>query len=118
MKVVAGFLRKSLRNSCPETLSQSWNQHYKHIALGNEYRYGRSPLCLTFPGKVVAIRGDSASVDYGPDGIRENVNISLVKPQIGNYVLVQGGFAIRLLSNKEAEEALETWKIIHELQGN
>ena len=75
-------------------------------------------MCLSFPGKVVAIRGGSASVDYGPDGIRDNVNISLVKAEIGNYVLVQGGFAIKVLSNQEAEEALEAWKVIRELQAN
>jgi hydrogenase assembly chaperone HypC/HupF len=75
-------------------------------------------VCLSFPGKVVAIRGGSASVDYGPDGVRDNVNIFLVNVRIGNYVLVQGGFAIRVLSNKDAEEALEAWKVIRELQGN
>lgn len=67
---------------------------------------------------MVAIRGETASVDYGPDGIRENVNVSLVNAQIGNYVLVQGGFAIRLLSNREAEESLEAWRILRELQEN
>ncbi len=75
-------------------------------------------MCLTFPGKVVAITGESASVDYGPDGVRDNVNVSLVDARIGNYVLVQGGFAIRLLSNREAEEALDAWKVIRELQGD
>ena len=110
MKVVAGFLIKSL--------SHSWERHHKHIALGNEYRYGCAAMCLSFPGKVVAIRGESASVDYGPDGIRDNVNLSLVKAQIGNYVLVQGGFAIRVLSDREAEEALEAWRLIRELQGS
>jgi hydrogenase expression/formation protein HypC len=110
MKVVAGFLIKSL--------SHSWERHHKHIALGKEYQYGCAAVCLSFPGKVVAIRGESASVDYGPDGIRDNVNLSLVKAQIGNYVLVQGGFAIRVLSDVEAEEALEAWRVIRELQGS
>ncbi len=77
-----------------------------------------SAVCLTFPGKVVAIRGESASVDYGPDGVRDNVNVSLVHARVGNYVLVQGGFAIRVLSSREAEEALEAWKVIRELQGD
>lgn len=57
-------------------------------------------------------------MDYGADGIRDNVNLSLVKAQIGNYVLVQGGFAIRVLSDREAEEALEAWRVIRELQGS
>ncbi len=72
-------------------------------------------LCLTFPGKVVAITGELASVDYGQDGIRDNVNISLVKPNLGSYVLVQSGFAVKLLSKKEALEALDLWKMIREI---
>jgi hydrogenase expression/formation protein HypC len=71
-------------------------------------------MCLAFPGKIVRIKRDFASVDYGPDGIRDNVNISLVEAQLGSYVLVQGGFAIRVLSENEAEEALDAWKMIRE----
>jgi hydrogenase expression/formation protein HypC len=73
-------------------------------------------VCLTFPGRVVSINGDFASVDYGSDGIRDNVNISLVKPRLGSYVLVQSGFAVKLLSEKEAKEALEIWSMIRELE--
>jgi hydrogenase expression/formation protein HypC len=69
-------------------------------------------MCLSFPGRVTDIRDQYASVDYGADGIRHNVNISLVDVEVGNYVLVQGGFAIRVLSKQEAEETLETWKQI------
>jgi hydrogenase assembly chaperone HypC/HupF len=60
--------------------------------------------------------GEAATVDYGPDGVRNNVNVSLVSVRIGDYVLVQGGFAIKVLMEKEAGEALEAWKIIRELQ--
>ena len=72
-------------------------------------------MCLTFPGKVVAINGEFASVDYGQDGIRKNINVSLVKASLGNYVLVQSGFAVKLLSDDEAMEALNLWKMIREL---
>ena len=73
-------------------------------------------MCLAFPGKVVGIDGELASVDYGPDGVRDNINVSLIDVQLGNYVLVQGGFAIRVLSEKEAEESLDAWRMIQELQ--
>jgi hydrogenase assembly chaperone HypC/HupF len=73
-------------------------------------------LCLTVPGKVVAVKGEYATVDYGEDGVRDNVNISLVNAHAGSYVLVQGGFAIKVMSKKEAEEVLDTWKVIRELQ--
>ena len=72
-------------------------------------------MCLTIPGKVVEITGDVAAVDYGEDGVRRNVVISLVKARLGDYVLVQSGFAVKLLSKSEAGEALEMWKAIREL---
>lgn len=72
-------------------------------------------MCLTIPGRVVGINGDLATVDYGEDGVRNNINISLVKANLGDYVLVQSGFAVKLLSENEASESLEMWKIIREL---
>jgi hydrogenase assembly chaperone HypC/HupF len=74
-------------------------------------------VCLTIPGKVVAISGESATVDYGPDGVRSNINVSLVSVRIEDYVLVQGGFVIKVMTKTDAEEALEAWKMIRELQG-
>ena len=75
-----------------------------------------SAMCLSFPGRIEVIRGDSALVDYGEYGVRENVNVSLVDAKVGSYVLVQGGFAIKVLSSEEAKETLETWRMIRELQ--
>ncbi|HET7405372.1 MAG TPA: HypC/HybG/HupF family hydrogenase formation chaperone [Candidatus Bathyarchaeia archaeon] len=71
-------------------------------------------MCLTIPGKVISIDGSLATIDYGSEGIRQNINISMVRARIGAYVLVQGGVAIQLLDDREAEEALQTWKMIEE----
>jgi hydrogenase expression/formation protein HypC len=73
-------------------------------------------MCLSFPGKVVGVKGEYATVDYGEDGVRDNVNVSLVDAHIGSYVLIQGGFAIKVMSKDEAEEVLDTWKLLRELQ--
>ncbi len=73
-------------------------------------------MCLAFPGKIVKIEGEYSSVDYGEDGVRDNINLSLVDAQVGSYVLVQGGFAIRVMSEKDAKEALDAWKMVRELQ--
>jgi len=78
--------------------------------------FGYPCMCLSFPGKITDIRDGYAQVDYGEYGARENVNISLVDAKVGSYVLVQGGFAIRVLSSEEAKETLETWRMIRELQ--
>ena len=64
-------------------------------------------MCLAIPGKVVEIDSDKehATVDYG-DGTKRKVNISLVDVNIGDYLLVHAGFAIQVLDEKEAKEAL------------
>lgn len=64
----------------------------------------------------MAVKGEFATVDYGKDGVRGNVNISLVHAEIGSYVLVQGGFAIKVMSKQDAEEVLDMWKLLRELQ--
>jgi len=69
-------------------------------------------MCLSIPGKIIAVNGKFASVDYGNQGIRENVNNSLVEGKIGNFVLVQGGFAIKILTESEAQEVIDALKII------
>jgi len=69
-------------------------------------------MCLSIPGKIIALSGKFASVDYGNQGIRENVNNSLVEAQVGNFVLVQGGFAIKVLTESEAQEMTDALKII------
>jgi len=71
-------------------------------------------MCLTLPGKVVAVSEGFATVDYGEQGTRQNVNVSLVDAKPGSFVLVQGGFAIKVLTEKEAHESLEAWKIIRQ----
>jgi hydrogenase expression/formation protein HypC len=69
-------------------------------------------MCLSIPGKIIALNGNFASVDYGNQGIRENVNNTLVGGKVGNYVLVQGGFAIKILTDAEAQEVIDALKII------
>lgn len=69
-------------------------------------------MCLTIPGRIIEIKGDYATIDYGSDGIRAGINISMVPARIGSYVLVQGGVAVRVLGDVEAREALKVWKTI------
>jgi len=69
-------------------------------------------MCLSIPGKIIAVNGKFASVDYGNQGVRENVNITLVEGKVGSYVLVQGGFAIKILTESEAQEVTDALKII------
>jgi len=74
-------------------------------------------VCLAIPGKIVEIQKDHATVDYG-DGTRRQVNISLVKVKKGDYVLVHAGFAIEVLSEKDAMETLDLFREMLSLEGD
>jgi hydrogenase expression/formation protein HypC len=65
-------------------------------------------MCLAIPGKVISINGDRATVDYG--GTVTEANISLVRPAVGEYVIVHAGFAIEKLDVREAERSLREWR--------
>ena len=70
-------------------------------------------MCLAVPCKVVEIdkEKEHAMVDYG-DGTKRKANITLVKVKKGDYVLVHAGFAIEVLSKKDAEETLDLFREI------
>jgi len=69
-------------------------------------------MCLAYPGKVVELNGDFARVDFGEGTIKEGVNISLVQPRLGEYVLVHAGYAIQIVDEAEARQTLEYWRQI------
>lgn len=70
-----------------------------------------SNMCLAIPAKIMSKKGDLAKVDFG-EGVLRDVNIALVKVNIGDYVLVHAGFAIQVLDEHEAEETLSLWRQI------
>jgi hydrogenase assembly chaperone HypC/HupF len=65
-------------------------------------------MCLAIPGKVKKIKGRQALVEY-PGEVRPAL-IGEKGVKVGNYVLVQMGIIIKILSKKEAQVALEAWK--------
>ncbi len=72
-------------------------------------------MCLAIPGKILKIDGNSALVDF--DGLKQNVIIALIQnPEIGKYVIVHAGYAIEMINEKEAMEAIQQWKAIAEDQ--
>jgi len=56
-------------------------------------------MCVAMPGKVVAIDGTRATVDFS--GNRVDANCGLVSTQIGDYVLVHAGCILQVLSEEE-----------------
>jgi hydrogenase assembly chaperone HypC/HupF len=58
-------------------------------------------MCLAIPGKVKKIKGRQALVEY-PGEVRPAL-IGEKGVKVGNYVLVQMGIIIKILSKKEAK---------------
>ena len=50
-------------------------------------------MCLAYPGKIIKINSNQqATADF--DGIKKEINISLVDVKKGDFVIVHAGFAI------------------------
>ena len=72
-------------------------------------------MCLAIPGKIINIEGNSALVDF--DGVKQNVVIALIQnPEIGKYVIVHAGYAIEMINEEEAMDAINQWKAIADEQ--
>ena len=68
-------------------------------------------MCLAIPGKIVKMNEDglSAMVDF--DGIEQKVIIALIKgAEVGKYVVNHAGYAIEIMDEKDAIEAIDQWK--------
>ena len=60
-------------------------------------------MCLAVPGRIVAVDGQNATVDFS--GVERRVFADLLPDlRIGEYVLVHAGFAIQRLETSEAAE--------------
>ena len=60
-------------------------------------------MCLAIPGRITAINGETAVVDYG--GVKKSANISLIDCRVGDFVLVHVGFAIQKVDEAKARQA-------------
>lgn len=73
-------------------------------------------MCLAIPGQIVEIVDDErdlAKVEFS--GVRRNVNLTLVRQDgadVGAWVLVHVGFALRVLDEREAAETLRYLEMI------
>lgn len=69
-------------------------------------------MCIAIPGRVVAIDGQTAQVDFKGNNVL--VNIGLVEPKVGQYVLVHAGCAIEVMEKEKAEEIIELFTDLEE----
>ena len=64
-------------------------------------------MCLAVPGKIVSIKGDQASIDFG--GALRTANISMVEANVGQWAVIHAGFAIEIMDEEEAMETIRLW---------
>ena len=70
-------------------------------------------MCLAIPGKIIQINVEKSSALVDFDGIQQNVITALIlNPEVGKYVIVHAGYAIEQMSENDALEAIEQWKVI------
>jgi hydrogenase expression/formation protein HypC len=74
-------------------------------------------MCLGVPGKVLAIDGLVATVDFF--GVRKELRLDIVDEPVavGDYVLNHVGFAIRRIPPEEVQETLALFDQILEISG-
>lgn len=63
-------------------------------------------MCLAIPGKIVAIRGLCADVEFG-GVVKKNISIFLCpEAKVNEYVLVHAGNVLDIINEAEALETL------------
>jgi hydrogenase expression/formation protein HypC len=61
-------------------------------------------MCVALPGKVLSIENNFGLVDFG--GVAVNVNLGLVRAEVGDYVLVHAGCALEVTRQDLAEDMI------------
>lgn len=69
-------------------------------------------MCLALPAKIKERDGLLAWVTIGEADMRVSV-IMTPEAEVGDWVLVHAGFAIRQV---EERDALETWRLVEEVE--
>ncbi len=63
-------------------------------------------MCLAIPSMIVKIEDEMATIDV--DGVKRKASLLLVEDaQVGDYVIVHAGFAIRKIDEEAAQESLK-----------
>jgi hydrogenase assembly chaperone HypC/HupF len=67
-------------------------------------------MCLLVPGKIIEIKDNEALVDYDLEKRKGVIIDADSNYQVGDYVMIQGGFLVQKVEEKEAKQALELYK--------
>lgn len=66
-------------------------------------------MCFEIPSKIIFIKDKKAKVDH--NGHKHNVSLDLIKNvKVGDYVMVQGDYAISKMDKKDVKEIIDLLK--------
>lgn len=71
-------------------------------------------MCIALPVRIIKINGHFATVDLG-NSETSQVDISIVDAKLGDYLIVNTGYAIRVVEKAEALETIDIWKKMKEI---
>jgi hydrogenase expression/formation protein HypC len=65
-------------------------------------------MCLAVPAEVLSLDADMAvcRVDQGQTTVKASLMLLPVLPEVGEFVIIHAGFALRVLDREEAKESL------------
>ena len=71
-------------------------------------------MCIAMPMKLIEINNETQTGKVLYSGNMLEVNISLISPVEGDYVLVHAGCAIEIVKKETADEIMEIFKALEE----
>jgi hydrogenase expression/formation protein HypC len=66
-------------------------------------------MCLSIPARIVSIDGSIAEVSVGGTLFKAGLHM-VSDAKVGDYILLHAGFAIQMISNKEAEDTIKLFE--------
>ena len=71
-------------------------------------------MCIAVPMKITAVDEPGRRGKALFSGNELDINISLVSPRVGDYVLVHAGCAIEIVRKESAEEILDIFTMLED----
>ncbi|BDQ37086.1 hydantoin utilization protein B [Pseudodesulfovibrio nedwellii] len=70
-------------------------------------------MCLAVPAEVISIEDDTAvcRVDRGQTTVKASLMLLPEKPELGEFLIIHAGFALRILDREEAEKSLRSMNL-------
>ncbi len=70
-------------------------------------------MCVAMPGKVLAVHGTIATVDFNGNTVEAQAGLVSIKP--GDYVLVHAGCILQVLTKEDSDMLTELFEEIENI---